>query len=115
MVQSSGQYLTSSCQMEASACCLNMFIIIIIIRFFINSFAAKFQRTFVVCFSSKQTKFICKVEKLNYEPSHLDLCCLQSLLSLPLAVKELMCRFITSKRVVYLSSIIIMFYRNSCI
>ena len=59
----------------------------------LNSFGAKFQTTFVVCFSffkklSLEKKFIRKVERLNvkqhrsrwdgsYEPSHLDLCCLQ--------------------------------------
>ena len=58
-----------------------------------NSFGAKFQTTFAVCFSffnklSLEKKFIRKVERLNvkqhrsrwdgsYEPSHLDLCCLQ--------------------------------------
>ena len=43
---------------------------------------------------------MCKIERLNvksvdagetalYEPSHLDLCCLQKLLLLPVAVEEL--------------------------
>ena len=60
---------------------------------FLNSFSAKFQTTLVVCFSffnklSLGKKFIRKVERLNvkqrrsrwdgsYEPSLLDLCCLQ--------------------------------------
>ena len=58
--------------------------------FRINSFGAKYQTTFIVCFSSScffnklslGKKFICKVKRLSnsvdhYEPSHLDLCCLQ--------------------------------------
>ena len=56
----------------------------------LNSFGAKFQTTFVVCFFyfklSFRKTFISKVERLNVkqhrsrrlnEPSHLDLCCLK--------------------------------------
>ena len=77
-----------------------------------NSFGAKFQTTFVVCFFCNKLslgkKLICKVERLDvklrrsrwdgsYEPSHLDLCCLQSLLLSPLAVQELIYQWCIAK------------------
>ena len=74
---------------------MSIFIFISIKKFHqvnINSFSAKFQTTFVVFFFFNklplEKKLIRKVERLNvkqrrsrsdgsYEPSHLDLCCLQ--------------------------------------
>ena len=54
-----------------------------------DAFGAKFQTTFVAL-TNVGKMLICKLERLNVKPSHLDLCCLQKrLLSSPMAVKEL--------------------------
>ena len=68
------------------------------IRANLNSFGAKFQMTFVICFFfylktnyRLERRLYVKLKDWtsNIEPSHLDLCCLRKLLLSPVAVKEL--------------------------